>query len=248
MYMKRILLILCCSGLLIVGCKKQDDNFSTAPLSDYYPLKTGKVITYRLDSTVFINFGAKDTIITYQVQDRVDSQITDNLGRKAFRIIRFIRRDSSQAWTPNNTFMAVPTASSIELIENNLRFLKLVSPIKEGVKWKGNSFIDTYSLNSDVKYLDDWDYLYDSINIPLTLKGIRYDSTINVRERNEFLGQDPHLPGTQYAEKNYSVEKYAKGIGLIYREFLHWEYQGAQPGRSAYYLGYGVKLTILNHN
>ena len=39
-----------------------------------------------------------------------------------------------------------------------------------------------------------------------------------------------------------------KGIGLIYREFLHWEYQGAQPGRPAYYLGYGVKLTMIDHN
>ena len=62
------------------------------------------------------------------------------------------------------------------------------------------------------------------------------------------MGRDPSIPETQYAEKNFAFEKYAKGIGLIYREFLHWEYQGAQPGREAYYEGYGVKLTITGHN
>ena len=122
--------------------------------------------------------------------------------------------------------MVVPTTNSIEYIENNLRFLKLELPIKQDFSWKGNSYIDTYSINSDVKYLDDWDYIYDSIDVPLTINSLTIDSTIKVSERDEFLGQDPSIPGTQYAEKNYAVEKYGKGIGLIYREFLHWEYQG----------------------
>lgn len=246
--MKKYLLISVCCGLIFIGCKKQNDNFSSSPLSDYFPLKTGKFITYDLDSTIFINFGSKDTVVKYQVQDRVDSQITDNIGRTAFRIIRFIRKNSTQNWTPNNTFIAINTGSSIEFSENNLRFIKLKLPVKDGYTWKGNSFIDTYSLNSEVKYFDDWDYVYDSLNVPLTLGALRVDSTIKVKQRDEFLGQDPHLAGTQYAEKNYGAEKYGKGIGLVYKEFLHWEYQGAQPGRPAYYLGYGVKLTMTGHN
>ena len=235
-------------AMVFLGCTKQNVFYYSPQLSDYFPLKTGKYITYKLDSTVFINFGTKDTVVSYQVQDRVDSQITDNLGRKGFRIIRFIRKNSAQPWSANNTFMAVPTDNSIEYIENNLRFIKLRLPIENVYTWKGNSFIDTYSLNSDVKYLDDWDYTYDSVNVPITLGALRIDSSLKVKQRNEFLGQDPHLPGTQYAEKNYGVEKYASSIGLIYKEFLHWEYQGAQPGRGAYYLGYGVKLTMIDHN
>ena len=246
--MRKYLLIIICCGIVLFGCKKQNDTFSSAPLSDYFPLKTGKYITYNLDSTIFISFGSKDTIIRYQVQDRIDSQITDNLGRAAFRIIRVIRKNATQAWVPNNTFMAVPTETSIEFIENNLRFIKLKLPVENGYTWKGNSFIDTYSLNSDVKYLDDWDYVYDSLNAPITLGTVHVDSTLKVKQRDEFLGQDPHLAGTQYAEKNYSTEKFAKGIGLVYKEFLHWEFQGSQPGRPAYYLGYGVKLTMTDHN
>ncbi len=246
--MRKYFLLLLICGVVFAACKKQNANFNPPALSAYYPLKTGNYITYNLDSTIFINFGSQDTVVRYQVQDRVDSQITDNLGRTAFRILRFIRRNASLPWTSNNTFMAVSTDNSIEYIENNHRFIKLVEPIENGYTWKGNTFIDTYSINSDVKYLDDWDYVYDSLNLPITLGTLHVDSTLKVNQRDEFLGQDPHLASTQYAEKNYSVEKFAKGIGLVYKEFLHWEYQGGQPGRPAYYLGYGVKLTMIDHN
>ena len=234
--------------LFFISCKKENDIYTTESINDYYPLQVGKYITYDLDSTVFVNFGQEDTIVSYQVQDRVDAQITDNLGRPAYRIIRYIRQDTSQDWTPNNTFMAVPTQNSIEYVENNLRFLKLELPIKEGFTWKGNSYIDTYSVNSELQYLDDWDYTYDSIDVPLTINSLTIDSTIKVAERDEFLGQDPSIPGTQYAEKTYALEKYGKGIGLIYREFLHWEYQGGQTGVPGYFVGYGVKLSITDHN
>ncbi|HSQ44595.1 MAG TPA: hypothetical protein VLM16_06335 [Ginsengibacter sp.] len=235
-------------SLFFISCKKEKDSFSSESVNDYFPLQVGKYITYQLDSTLFINFGQKDTVVSYQVQDKVDAQVTDNLGRQAYRIIRYIRKDSSKDWVPNNTFMAVATFNSLEYIENNLRFLKLEIPVKQGFSWKGNSYIDTYSINSDLKYMDDWDYVYDSVDVPLTINSINIDSTVKVTERDEFLGQDPSIPGTQYAEKTYALEKYGKGIGLIYREFLHWEYQGGETGVPGYFVGYGIKLSILDHN
>lgn len=232
---------------LLAACAKQNELYSTAALRDYFPLQVGKYITYNLDSTVFINFGQKDTVVKYQVKDSVETQITDNLGRPAFRIVRYMRKNTGQSWISSNTFMAVATSTSIEFVENNLRFIKLVLPIKPEITWKGNKYIDTYSLNSTTKYLDDWDYTYDSVDVSITLGGPLVNNTIKVKQRDEFLGQDPKLPNTQYAEKNYSVEKYAKNIGLVYKEFIHWEYQGIQSG-SPGYTGYGVKLTMTGHN
>lgn len=234
--------------LLFASCKKQSETFTTPSVTDYYPMQEGKYITYNLDSTLFINFGQTKTVIRYQAQDRVDAQITDNLGRPSFRIIRFQRKNDSQPWVASNTFMVTPTENSLEYSENNLRFIKLRLPIVPDFSWKGNKYIDTYSGNIDVRYLDDWDYSYDSVGMPLTINTLSIDSAIKVLERDEFLGQDPSIEGTQYAEKNYSVEKYGKGIGLIYREFLHWEYQGPQPGKPGYYTGYGVRMSIIDHN
>lgn len=233
---------------LFASCKKKTEMLRTDLVQNYYPLEIGKYITYNLDSTVFTNFGQNKTIIHYQAQDRVDAQITDNLGRPAFRIFRYLRSNSSQPWMPDNTFLAVPTENGIEYVEDNLRFLKLMNPVRQGYSWKGNSFIDTYSPEFGLTYLADWDYTYDSLNAPLSINSLQFDSTITVLERDEFLGQDPSITTTQYAEKTYSIEKYAKGIGLIYRRFLHWEYQGPQPGRPGYYSGYGVEMSITDHN
>lgn len=243
---KVFLLLILFSAIIFNACKKSTEDFKSASVSDYSPLIIGKYITYNLDSTIFINFGTKDTVIKYQVKHVVDALITDNLGRPAYRIIRYIRKTSANAWAPDNTFMAVPTTIAMEFIENNMRFLKLKAPIKNGYTWKGNTYIDTYSLNSDVKYLDDWDYTYDSVDVKLTLGALSIDSTLKVDQRDEIIGN----PSDQnsYSEINTGAEKYAKGIGLVYRNFLHVEYQPPTPGRGGYKQGYGVKLTMIDHN
>src|SRR5438309_968141 len=41
----------------ISSCKKETETLQTEALSSYIPTQTGKYITYRLDSTIFTNFG-----------------------------------------------------------------------------------------------------------------------------------------------------------------------------------------------
>lgn len=243
---KVILLMVITSAVIFNACKKSTDVLETAAVSEYYPLLVGKYISYSLDSTIFINFGTKDTVISYQVKHQVDGQMTDNLGRPAYRVTRYIRKTAANPWNPDNTFMAVPTDFAMEFIENNMRFLKLKGPIRNGYSWKGNSYIDTYSLNSTVKYLDDWDYTYDSVDVQLTLGAFTLDSTLKVAQRDEIIG-NPSDPNS-YHEINFGEEKYAKGLGLIYRNFLHVEYQPPTPGRGGYRIGYGVRMTMIDHN
>ena len=234
------------SAVIFNACKKSTDVLDTATVNEYYPLLVGKYITYNLDSTVFINFGTKDTVIKYQVKHQIDGMITDNLGRPAYRVTRYIRKTAANPWNPDNTFVAVPTDFAIEFIENNMRYLKLKGPIRDAYNWKGNSYIDTYSLNSNVKYLDDWDYTYDSVNVSQTFGTFTLDSTLKVDQRDEIIG-NPNDPNS-YSEINYGVEKYAKGVGLFYRNFLHVEYQPPTPGRGGYRIGYGVQMTMIDHN
>lgn len=229
--------------ILFTSCKKESETFETASLSHYFPLQVGKYISYNLDSTVFVNFGRQKEVISYQVKDLVDAEITDNLGRPSYRIIRFSRKNASDPWKANNTFMATLTDKSLEFVENNLRYIKLTLPVKPDFSWRGNSFIDTYTSGNDMRYLDNWDYIYDSVSNPLSINAFNFDNTLKVFQRDEVIN-DPLIPGATYAEKTYSVEKYAKGVGLIYREFLHWEYQGNTQS----YIGYGVKLSVIDYN
>ena len=243
---KLFFLITILTALIFASCKKNSDVLPVASINDYAPFTVGKYITYNLDSTVFINFGTKDTVIKYQVKHMVDAKITDNLGRPAYRIIRYIRKTAANPWNPDNTFMAVPTDFAMEFVENNMRFLKLKAPVRDGFSWKGNSYIDTYSLNSNVKYLADWDYIYDSVNNKKTVGTFTLDSTLHVAQRDEVIGNP--ADANSYSERNFSSENYAKGLGLVYRNFLHVEYQPARPGVGAYRIGHGVKMTMIDHN
>lgn len=219
------------------ACKKSAEEFVSAPLTDYYPLKVGKYITYSFDSIVYYsNFGTSATIKSYQVRHTVDAQVTDAQGRPAYRIVRAIRNNASSPWFNDNVFMVVATENSIEFIENNLRFLKLKSPIRQDFTWKGNTYINTTSLSSNLKYLDDWDYTYDSLNVPLKLGAITIDSTIKVAEIDDQTAID----------KTFSEAKYAKGIGLVYRNFLYYNRGNANGTFSD--ASYGVIMKMIDHN
>lgn len=248
LFMKKIHLYLIATVLIaLASCNKSTETLGSKEIAEYAPYTVGKYISYQLDSLLYINFGTKDTTVSYQVKYYVDAQIKDNLGRDAFRIIRYIRKTADDAWRSDNTFMAVPTGRTLEFIENNQRFIKLAKPIKDDFSWKGNIYIDTYSFDSDVKYLDDWDYTYQNVDMPLSIGSYSFDSTLTVNQRDEVLN-DPNNPEV-YSEINTGIEKYAKGVGMIYKKFWHREYQPPTPGGTqGYSIGYGITLSIIDHN
>lgn len=235
--------------LFFSACKKEAETLKPLTVGEYVPLEVGKYITYQLDSFRYLPFSMQGITITYQVKFMVDAQITDNLGRPAYRIIRYIRKDTATSFVPDNTFTAINTGNSFEFVDNNLRFLKLAEPIENGYSWKGNSFINTTTQYTDFAFLDGWDYTYDSLNAPLTLGSITLDSTLKVAQRDDIVG-NPDDPGA-YSEKNFGVEYYAKGIGLVYKRIFHSEYQPPTSGGSTGYYSdasKGYTLTLIDHN
>jgi hypothetical protein len=234
--------------LLFSTCKKENANFKvdTDAINRYAPLTVGKYIVYKLDSFVYRAFGTGSFIVSYQLKYTVDGTITDNLGRKGYRIIRQIRNLPADPWITDNTFKAIRTDSTYEFFEENLHFVNLTLPIAEGFSWKGNGYLPSdpypnFDFASD--FTEDWDYVYQDINKPLTLGSLGFDSTITILQRDESQG-NPTEQGTVYADKTFAKEKYAKGVGLVYKEFLHWEYQGIGNN----YKGFGITLTAIEHN
>lgn len=217
--------------MALQACSDKTIDLAPPPLSDYFPLTVGKYITYRLDSTNNTQFGRDTAVTHYRVKDLVDGLITDGLGRPAYRVIRTISDSSGTAgYKSNNTFMVVPEKDAwIEVVQNNLRFMKLRSPIMEGFSWKGNSFIDAFSINSPVRYLYDWNYVYQDVGKPFTVRGRTFENTITVLQRDEEFPAGPFSPSQPYKQWDYSIEVYAKGVGLIYKNFDHKVWQGPTP-------------------
>lgn len=233
-------------SVLLFSCKKTEE-LETEEVAGFYPMTLGKYITYKLDSSIYIGYTTSATVRSYFVRDLVDAKITDNLNRPAYRIARFIKDSLTQpAWRNSNTFMAVPVENGFEYIENNLRFRRLQNPIRSGFTWLGNSHIQSSGLFSNLSYLFGWEYQYENINQPYQVFTTTVPETITVKQADELDGSPTDPNG--YSERNYSIEVFAKGIGLIHKDFLHWIYQPPSGPLPGYRSGYGVKLTMIDHN
>ena len=230
--------------LLISGCKKESEGTpATANMEEYYPLQIGKYITYKLDSTVYINLNTQKVVHSYVVRDYVDSKFQDNTGQDVYRIRRMMRDQlDTTMWKDNATFLVTQNKKSTDFTENNLRYIKLINPVKEFATWQGNNYIDVK--DDFLSFYEGWEYFYEKVGEPFTAGTQTFDETITVNQVDN-VDNDPGNPNLRY-EITRASEVYARGVGLIYKDFFHelW-----QPILKAYEPNsYGVKLTILNHN
>lgn len=247
------------ASVLLFGCDSKTEELQTEKISDYEPLVVGKYITYRLDSTIFNNFGTVTVTKYFQEKHIVDAQIVDALGRPSYRILRFTRDTAgTQAWAPAGTYFITPLNNTMEVIENNLRFIKLNLPIKEGNTWKGNRYLpddaysSLYTFNNDFG-MDAWDYTYSSTGGTEAYKGQTYHDVLTVDGIDESLNANAGTTTVNnpsvYAYVNYLQDKYAKGIGLVYQQLIMWEYQPPNgTNTTGAKVGFAVKRSIIDHN
>jgi hypothetical protein len=238
------------AGILLFGCKKETEVLDVEPLSTYLPTTIGKYVTYRLDSSVVINFGNNIVVRSYQEKHQVDAQTTDNLGRPSYRVFRFLRDTlGATAWKPAGSYFITPLTNSIEVIENNLRFLKLVGPVEDGKIWTGNKFLPTDPYGPLYEFFNDdgmvdWEYMYDGIG-SATIGGKQFAEVLTVEHINDASNIPVVTDAVGYL--NRSVERYAKGVGLVSQELTMLEYQPSSSPRPGF-KGFGVKRTVIDHN
>lgn len=240
-------------GFQLTSCGDKKDDFTSDKIEEYLQMETGKYIRYRLDSIRFTDHGQSDTIVSYQAKDVVEGPVTDNLGRAGWRVQRYLRSYTSTDetdWRPLVVFTVTAGANFMEVNENNFRFVKLTTPIRDGRSWRGNGYLpsnpykDLFELSND-EDIQEWDYTYSNVGAPLTLNNKTYENTISILQiaDSNNVPLQAGIPGS----KTYWMEKYAKGIGLVYKEVEIWEYQ-PPTNVSGFRHGYGLKLTIIDHN
>lgn len=236
------------------SCSDKKEVLESDPISDYLPLQTGKYITYRLDSLVFVDFQQFPEVHSYLVKHVVDGEITDNLGRPSYRIVRYLNNSTgSDSWVTNGTYFITPLDKQTEVIEDNLRVIKLHAPMVEGFSWKGNSYLpdEPYSPFGYVFENDNdmqkWDFNYDTFESTFSYGGEDYADVHTVEEQADSINVPITAP-LSYASKSRSVEKYAKNIGLVYREYTLWEYQPNPGGPHPSYSGFGITMWMVDHN
>lgn len=257
-------IVIVCIGMLFTACNKTD-NYKNDQLSDYMPLQKGKYWIYQLDSTNYQN--AKILVTHYQVKDVVDDQLTDNLNRSTYRIIRYIRPLASAResdWSKSGQFFIAIGSRMIETTDVfNFKYESLTTPFILDSTWNGNNYLPnnpysdkdlpiplfTFSVDKDMR---DWEYTFTGIGERFTMNGKNYDNVVTVTQRDASVNllddrETPIMDG--FASKAFSAEKYAKNIGLIYKKLELWEHQPAsQTNKDGYYVGFGIELRLIDHN
>jgi hypothetical protein len=231
---------------IMYSCAKKNETLDAENVQDYYPMQVGKAIRYRLDSTNYIGYNLNAVVTTYFCRDSVEAKVTDAQGRPGYRVVRSYKKLlTDPAWTPRGSFMVTPLSKSVEVVDdNNFRWIKLQGPVKDGFYWNGNRHIETS--NPVNQFLQYWEYSYENIKGAKTYNGLSFPETITIKQANDSTDNGP----SGYGDKTYSYETYAKGIGLVQKEYLRWTYQPQQPGSSIppYREGHGLKITVIAHN
>jgi hypothetical protein len=198
--------------IAFLSCKKKKTPVDPPDAgNDYYPTALGKYMVYDVDSIVFDEFTYDSTHYKYQVKEKLEEEYTDAQNRPAIKLVRYIKKYdaavsySAMPWTIKDVWQANVTKTNVEVVEENIRFIKLIFPVKESGSWNGNLY----------NTMEEWEYTYAYIDQPEKFNTLNFDKVLKVTQM--------HFP-TLISRKDY-LEKYAKGAGLVYREIIDLKYK-----------------------
>lgn len=204
--MNNYLYIIVCS-LLLVSCKKKTTNSEEMDVGKaYYPTTIGKYVVYDVDSTVYDELTHLPTLYKYRIKEKIEEEFTDNENKTAYKLARYMKKFNaakpydSIPWTIKDVWQVNITNSAVEVVEENVRFVKLIFPVKIASKWNGNA----KNTNSD------WEYEYTAADVTETVNSVLFDKVLTVTQKNF----------RSLISWQYYLEKYAKGTGLVYREII----------------------------
>lgn len=256
-YILGVLLI--CSVLLSTCSKEPQAPYVPIDLAAqyrYFPLEIGKFIEYRADSIVYdfaIGGGTQRDSSSNFIREAIVDTSRDQTGLLTYRIERFERRNDSLPWQFKQVLSAARTSTQAIQTDDNLRFLKIVFPLDRFSNWDGNLWIDQYReveiAGERIRPFVNWNYEVDSLDISAQIGAFAFDTVLFITEVDE----------TNAIERRLSKAKYAKNIGLVWREqwILDSQYCNQipapadclnKPWTEKAEAGYILRQTIINHN
>lgn len=200
---------------LFVACKKSD-NQAPNMYYTYFPTEINSWVEYEARTILHDADLGSDTSY-YYLKEIITEEFIDNQGRVTFRIERFKKDSIDGEYEISDVWYSNLSSKTAEVVEENIRFVKLVFPINKNKVWDGNAY------NTDIS----WDYQYDSLHTSKSFNGLTFDSTITVEQINNI---NPF-------QNQVASEVYANYIGLVRKSYINIE---NGDGRE-------LELTVINY-
>lgn len=214
---------------------------------DYFPVTIGKRWIYQTDSIVYTQkIGTQiDSSKTYQLEEVVDT-FRNSENQLVYRLDISYAKDTAQDWVLISSYFIQKDQLEFHKIENGLDYIKLVFPLRKYKSWYGNIRISSkteFNIRGESlrPFTENWYYSYDYLDKPEYIGGKFYDKVSRVTEED-----DENL-----LEKRYSVAKYAKGIGMIYKELWILDTQNTNnsiPFKDRAAKGMILRQALVSHN
>ena len=226
--MRNLLYIIFLFAIISSSCSKKEEVITPDLGYDYAGLTVGRYIIYDVDSFYYDDFF--DTIDTsyFQIKEVVDSKFTDLEGEEAFKIIRYKKENDTTNWILTDVWNSKLTTTNFQKVEENVRLVKLIFPVKTNKTWNGNSMNNLASM----------EYEYTAVDNAETIGGNTLSSVATVLQY-EF---------SPLTEENFFQEKYAKGVGMVYKKSV--DITNAYDSSTSSWvrsLGYDVTMTLSSY-
>lgn len=244
-----IIICICLLGLIfsLLGC---NDEFETLPDDQlelsYFPVDIGRTWTYQVDSVVYSNFSNTQIETTSFIQDEITGMETDAAGATRFLVRRSWRRTLEERWASTDIWFMSRSENQATQTMENIRTINLIFPPREGVEWDGNSFIREGLIvnigGENIEMFKNWNYQIGSVTSEV-VGVLSFDEVLEVQQAND----------ENAIELRFSTEKYAKGVGLIYKEQRILDTQcieqcDGQSWEEKAQKGFILRQTIIDHN
>lgn len=212
--------------ILMIGisaCTSEKEEVDESELGyEYYPLQIGREWTYQSDSIVFTKSGTHTDTISAFIKEIITDTLRDLEGNLVHKIDRYIKRTVNEEWNRINSWFVAKDKSKVLRTEENIPLIKLVFPLKSGLRFQSNTFfnediksevggefISVYSgwrpkvesLNADIVY-------NNSLLSGLKINVVNLETIIDLRKVEEY---------------------YVKGIGLVRQEMTILDTDGNNP-------------------
>jgi hypothetical protein len=181
---------------------------------DYFPLSVGSYHVYQMDSVIYdpVIGGIEQQAVSLQVKEVVVDTFRDETNVLLYKTERYERPDENHDWEFKSVFAKGTDDDQAIYLTENLRFIKFIFPPRKYKKWNGNVHFDEFRIvevaGEPLEIFKSWEYEITEEGEPLLQDPFEFDEVTTVTNANS----------ENIIEYRYVIEKYARGIGLVYRE------------------------------
>ncbi|MBC7885626.1 MAG: hypothetical protein H7X99_09135 [Saprospiraceae bacterium] len=210
-------------SFFLLSCEDETEIIDESAFGyDFFPVAQGKSWIYASDSVIYDNEGTQIDTFRSFLREEMGESFVDEEGNTVYKLMRYFRRNESDPWSRINTWTLFSNKTNAIRTEENLKFVKLVFPVRKGLRWNGNIFVDE-NIKIDVagemiEMYKNWKHRMEEIDVDFMYK----DTTVKAIRVNL-------VDETSIIDRRKVTEYYGKNLGLLKKEMIILDSDGSRP-------------------